>query len=154
MSDHEQDRIYSSLAAGLAEEQADAKLKRSVLDRVSAAIDPPPQGGTTVRASETDWQYVTPTVAVKVLLKDESIDMQTALWRLDPGGVIPGHNHAKNEECLVLEGKFHVGDHILNPGDFHVMEAGSAHPELSAPEGCLLYIRQAITRDLSWMAQG
>lgn len=153
MSKRDEDRVFSSLAAGLKQQPTDTAVKDRVLEKVAGVIDLPPAGGTTVRDTETDWKQITDTVSVKVLLADESQNTQTAIWKLEPGGRIPGHSHAMNEECLVLEGEFHVGNHILHAGDFHVMSAGSDHPELKSPDGCLLYIRQAITRDLSWMAE-
>lgn len=149
-----EENLYASLASALAPEKASDDLKASVLDRVNGAIDKPPPGGETVRAGDTTWRQLTSEVAVKILHIDSVQNSQTALWRLGPGAKIPSHSHSANEECLVLEGKFHVGDHILNAGDFHVMQAGSGHPELTSPDGCLLYIRQGISKDLSWIAAG
>ncbi len=152
MSESDEDLVFSKLATGLGPVQSEDTVRQRVLETVLQRIKPPPAGGTTVRRHETSWQEITDRIRLKVLHIDEANDIQTTLWQLDPGGVIPGHAHRKDEECLVLEGTFHIGEHVLHQGDFHVMSAGSEHPELHSPDGCLLYIRQAVTNDLSWMS--
>jgi quercetin dioxygenase-like cupin family protein len=70
--------------------------------------------------------------------------MQVALFRVDPGGVVPAHNHHREEEWMVLQGEVMLGDHCVGQGDFHFAHVGSRHPDLTAPRGAVLVVRSEI----------
>ena len=57
----------------------------------------------TIRAVDGEWKTIAPGVHVKALYKDG--EARTYLLRIDPGGVVPGHRHDIDEECIVLEGE-------------------------------------------------
>lgn len=100
-----------------------------------------PEGGYTITAKEGEWQDYNDQVQVKVLHRDEATGLQSALWRLQPGAVIKSHQHTADEECLVLEGSILVGGHPLKAGDFHFMESGSEHPDVTSEQGALLFLK-------------
>lgn len=109
-----------------------------IVQRLPAA---PPVGTITVRSSEGEWIPCLPGVEVKILHIDEQQNTQTALWRMQPGSVLPAHDHSLDEECLVLEGEIRSGDFVVRQGDFHLGLAGEAHSDIYSEAGALLLIR-------------
>jgi len=95
----------------------------------------------TVRASEGTWQPVAPLVDIK-LLHDDGIS-RSILVRLQAGARLPPHDHAADEECIVLEGEGYIGDVFLRAGDFHLAPKGMRHGETYTATGALLFIRTA-----------
>lgn len=96
----------------------------------------------TVRTASAPWQHVAPGVERKLLY--ESADAVSVLLRLAPGTRMPGHGHAIDEECLVLEGTLKIGaDLILHAGDFHVGLKGIPHADASTDTGALVFLREA-----------
>ncbi len=116
-------------------------LRSRILSRIGA---PAPEGTSTVRAGEGGWSHITPLVEIKVLRRDLESRNQTVLYRLHPGAELPGHPHTQDEECLVLDGEIHIGDHVVRRGDMHIANAGSMHPPVSSPLGALLLVRSEI----------
>lgn len=116
-----------------------ARVRARVLGAVAAEAKSP---YTTVRAGEDGWETVAPGVQRKVL--SAQAQGQPSLWRLAPGGRVPGHRHDADEECLVLEGTVRIGrDLVLHAGDYHLAPRGSDHPQVSSDDGALVYLRGA-----------
>lgn len=63
----------------------------------------------------------------------------TSLQRLAPGSGLPAHQHAQDEECLLLEGELFVEDRLLRAGDYQLAPAGSVHTSITTDRGALLY---------------
>lgn len=63
------------------------------------------------------------------------------MLRIAAGTSFPGHGHAIDEECMVLEGSLRVGDVLLHPGDFHVGLSGSDHAAATSEDGCVCFLR-------------
>lgn len=93
------------------------------------------------RATDQPWRSFLPGIRVKILHCDESADVQTALWCLDPGARIPAHPHGHDEECYVLEGMLEHRGERFTAGDYMMAPAGSRHSRILAPEGALMLIR-------------
>jgi quercetin dioxygenase-like cupin family protein len=68
---------------------------------------------------------------------------KTVLVRMDPGASCSRHEHAFNENCLVLEGTVEDADMKLSAGDFLFMPAGTSHSASYSETGCLLLISYA-----------
>lgn len=100
-----------------------------------------PTGTLTVRASEGQWIPFLTGVEIKILHVDEQQNTQTALWRMQPGSVLPAHDHTVDEECLVLEGAIRSGDFVVHAGDYHLGFAGQPHTHIVSDTGALLLIR-------------
>ena len=94
-----------------------------------------------VRAGEGNWKLIYPGVEKKTLFTDGVAGYESALFRLAPGGRIPPHTHSKCEECLMLEGELDIDDQRYVAGDYFVMSAGTAHPEIVSLTGSLLFVR-------------
>jgi len=116
--------------------------KEKVWARILKRINVPgPEGTLTIRAGEGAWIPCGPGLEVKILYVDEQQGAQTALWRMQPGSMLPAHAHRIDEECLVLEGEIRAGDFVVRQGDFHVGFAKQSHSDIYSDNGALLLIR-------------
>ncbi|MEK6664163.1 MAG: cupin domain-containing protein [Pseudomonadota bacterium] len=93
----------------------------------------------TVRAQEGAWHPIAPLVDMK-LLHDDGVS-RSVLIRLQAGARLPPHDHAADEECIVLEGEGSIGDIFLRAGDYHLAPKGMRHGETYTATGALLFIR-------------
>ncbi|MFI4927772.1 MAG: cupin domain-containing protein, partial [Burkholderiales bacterium] len=94
-------------AADAPDTDADAGLIGRVKQRVMAALAKRQDAAyATVRAADSGWEALAPGVERKIL--HVSPAGQSALWRLAPGGAVPGHLHDCDEECLVHEGTLRI----------------------------------------------
>src|SRR5262245_7531930 len=98
----------------------------------------------TVRGIDVEWQSPWPNVFVKVLRQEADSNLQMVLFKLQPGGVVPAHEHTKEEECLVLEGEIFIGDHRVGAGDLHIARPGAAHGDITTRTGALVMVRSEI----------
>ena len=104
-------------------------------------LQPAAPGFHTVRATQGTWQTIAPLVEIKLLHEDAQ--GSSLLMRLQAGARLPPHQHAANEECLMLEGEGTIGDIHLCAGDFHLAHKGQLHGETYTTTGALLFIRTA-----------
>jgi anti-sigma factor ChrR (cupin superfamily) len=96
----------------------------------------------TVRAAEGTWKTLAPGVRMKMLTKEAS--RMTFLVDLDPGAMLPGHDHEGGEDSYVIRGSCHIGALGLETGDFHHADATAHHGDVVASaEGCLLLLSVA-----------
>ena len=77
-----------------------------------------------------------PGIRIKVLYSDDS-GITTALFKLDPGAVVPLHEHTALEQTYVLEGTLEDHEGVAGPGQFVWRPAGNQH-EAVAPNGAVL----------------
>jgi anti-sigma factor ChrR (cupin superfamily) len=93
------------------------------------------EGLVAIRGSEGAWRDgPTEGVAMKPIFSDPARRAYTSLVRMRPGARLPRHRHLITERVYMIEGDGHVGDHVLGPGDYYQMPAGSVH-EVSYTEG-------------------
>lgn len=97
----------------------------------------------TLRETE-GWRAMAPGVEFKLLGWDERTDRKSFLLRAKPGIALPAHAHAADEECLVLEGEFSMGDLTLRAGDYHFAPRGSRHPDAVTRTGVLVQLRSCL----------
>jgi ChrR Cupin-like domain len=92
--------------------------------------------GLLVRAHDTEFeQSKIPGVQTRNLY-----EQRTLLVRMAPKTYYPAHNHAVEEQCLVLEGSVSSDGVTAHAGDFTYMPAGSSHHPLYSENGCLMLI--------------
>jgi anti-sigma factor ChrR (cupin superfamily) len=131
--------ITAVLPLSVPEVEPPSGLRARLFDRIGAAPGPstPPSvtDSTLVRATDTPWQSAAPGIETRALHKQS-----TFLVRLAPGTSLPEHDHAKAEQCLVLEGSITTDGLMAYAGDFTYMPKGSHHAPLYSAEGCLLLI--------------
>jgi quercetin dioxygenase-like cupin family protein len=103
----------------------------------------PPLASRKVDPAILDWQPTTfPGCYTKTLLTDPSTGLLTALMKLEPGAVLPDHEHSQIEQTYVLDG--HLVDQAgpdkgleIGPGQYVWRPAGSRHTAHS-PNGCTI----------------
>jgi anti-sigma factor ChrR (cupin superfamily) len=59
---------------------------------------------------------------------------------VSPGAGFPPHTHDGFEQCLIVEGDFHLNGEAFGAGDFTCAMAGSAHDLSYSENGALLLI--------------
>lgn len=99
----------------------------------------------TLRTAE-GWRVLAPGLDYKLLAYNEHTDNKSFLLRAAPGSEFPAHAHEGDEECIVLEGEFTMGELTLHAGDFHFAPRGSHHPNAHTRSGALVYL-SASARD-------
>jgi anti-sigma factor ChrR (cupin superfamily) len=116
-----------------------AKLRARVLD---AAGQPPVA---IHKHDDAAFKPLFPGVRIRPLRMDAVANTQTSLWRLEPGAVIPPHDHIGEEECLIMDGSIVWNGHEYTAGDFLLARPGAHHEPFVSPNGCLLMIRSELT---------
>ncbi|TAL44308.1 MAG: hypothetical protein EPN89_14195 [Methylovulum sp.] len=96
----------------------------------------------TVFYGDGGWQQLSSGVFKKELYSGGG--MASCFYRLEPGATVPGHQHLKNEECMMLAGEVFLGDILLRAGEFQLAPAGSQHGEAYTDVGALLFVRGAV----------
>jgi len=135
-------RIASALGLTMHDAELPAAARDNVLSNLKreyggqSTLDP----FFTLRAGEGQWSEFCPGITVKQLFFDESTGMATTLFRMAPGARAPIHAHSGTEQCLVLEGDFHVNGEAYGPGDFTCAMPGSVHDDARSDGGALLLI--------------
>jgi anti-sigma factor ChrR (cupin superfamily) len=76
-------------------------------------------------------------IDIKILMKDDTTGLMTALFRWEPGSVLPDHQHVEIEQSFILEGSLVDEDGEVTAGNFVWRPAGSRHVA-SAPKGALI----------------
>lgn len=96
-----------------------------------------PLASTFVRASAMAWEPTgLPGIAMKMLYRDEASGRSTILFRMEPGAVVPLHEHTELEQTYMLEGSLEDEQGACFAGDFVWRPAGNAHVA-RAPKGAL-----------------
>lgn len=139
--------LLAPLLSGLAPAQLEPARKAALRERVMAFAAPAEMS--IVREDEGQWVKLLPKVYLKRLMLDRERREQTTLWRLEPGAVVPGHDHTAPEECLILEGRLLWDGLTYGKGDYLLAPVGLHHTPFSAPEGALLLIRGELSPELA-----
>ena len=77
-----------------------------------------------------------PGIEIKVLYTDDT-GITTALFKLEPGAVVPLHEHTALEQTYVIEGSLEDHEGKCGPGQFVWRPAANQH-EAVAPNGAVL----------------
>ena len=91
-----------------------------------------------ISVSELPWKPTGhPGVEMKVLLEDKESGLLTALFRWQPGALLPLHEHVEIEQTYVLEGSIVDDEGEVKQGDFVWRPKGNRHVARS-PSGALV----------------
>jgi anti-sigma factor ChrR (cupin superfamily) len=91
-----------------------------------------------VKVDELPWKPTPyPGVEIKVLMEDKASGMLTALFRWQPGAVLPLHEHVDIEQTYVLEGSIVDDEGEVKKGDYVWRPRGNRHAARS-PGGALV----------------
>ena len=107
-----------------------------------------------VTAEHDDWRQLLPGLKIKPLRVDPIGRTQTSLWKLEPGAVVPEHDHHAEEECLILDGSIVWDDRVYSRGDYLLARPGGKHSPFVSPTGALLLIRSELTEPLQRLFAG
>jgi anti-sigma factor ChrR (cupin superfamily) len=132
------DKTVPALMSHLTPIEPPAGARQRMKDRLFARLHES-AGVATIRAGEGEWRSLAPGVSQKMLLAGGG--GASFLLRLAPDAVLPAHEHAAYEECLVLEGDIGIGELWLRAGDYQVLVPGTHHGDARSHDGCLLFIR-------------
>lgn len=84
------------------------------------------------------WQETNfPGIRIKVLMHDPATGLQTILTEMDPGAVLPDHEHTQVEQSWVLHGSLADHEGEATAGNYVWRPAGSRHTAHS-PDGALI----------------
>lgn len=97
----------------------------------------------TIRMDEGRWVEMWPGVSIKRLFADRERGTVTTLFRMAAGSSIPAHRHHSIEECLVIEGDYHINGQRLGPGDYHCAMPGSVDETLTTVGGATFLLVSA-----------
>ncbi len=95
----------------------------------------------TIKAEEGEWVTLMPGIEKKILNVSADGKIQSYLLKMAPGAIFPAHEHAADEECLMLEGEAMFGDLCLKAGDYHLAKKGSRHGMASTDKGAMAFLR-------------
>ena len=138
------DQAIEAIAEAIRPVELSSGQRNAMRERITASIADQPARTETVRADTVDWISFSPNVWVKTLRRDVDRNLQMVLFRIEPGGVVPAHEHTREEECLVLEGEILIGEHRVSAGDLHIAAAGAAHADITTRTGALVMVRSEI----------
>lgn len=95
-----------------------------------------------VHSHEGEWVPLLRGVELKRLRQDGG--QCSYLLRMAAGSRIPPHEHALDEEALVLEGDVTINEVLCRSGDYHFAPRGKPHGWLTSEAGCVLFLRGGI----------
>jgi anti-sigma factor ChrR (cupin superfamily) len=141
---HDLDHLPADWAARLAaalepiqpEPSRAVNLRACILKRAQAPkpVDP----HLTLSPHERRWHNLAPGIDLQMLRR--ASDTASYLLRMAAGMSVPAHDHATDEECLVLEGDVWLGDTHAFAGDYHFARRGIPHGVIHTDTGCLLFL--------------
>lgn len=93
-------------------------------------------------AGRRPWAPAGPGVQIQALCGDRQV--VSMLVRFEPGAGVPDHDHAIDEDCLMLSGEMFLGDVLLRPLDYQMAPAGVGHFGETSERGGLFYFHGAL----------
>lgn len=162
------DGVIAKLAEGIGAQAPPPRVRDALIEYVTQAAVPPgsqhaaepqvwrqwsadahDQGLFIKRAGEGAWEETGVTgVRVRRLFVDQPRNEMTILVRMDAGSSYPSHVHDGPEQCLVLQGNLHVGETVLQAGDYQRAAGGSRHDIQRTDSGCLLLITSSLSDEI------
>ncbi len=121
-------------------QEAAARMHENLFQRVHASAP----DYLFVHSYQGEWVSLLKGVELKPLRQDDT--SRSFLVRMAPGARIPPHEHALDEESLVLEGDATINGVLCRAGDYHLALQGHPHGWVTSENGCLLFIRGAANR--------
>ena len=101
--------------------------------------NPPELRSVYVDPDEMEWCVSDfPGIRHKVLWSDPDSGRSTILFKLDPGAVVPPHEHADVEQTWVISGSFEDAEGKALPGHYIWRPAGNRHEARSVDGAVIL----------------
>lgn len=118
--------------------EATARMHTQLFQRI-AALSP---DYIFVHSHEGEWVPLLRGVELKRLRQDGG--QRSYLLRMAAGSRIPPHEHALDEEALVLKGEVTINKVLCRSGDYHFAPRGKPHGWLTSETGCVMFVRGGI----------
>ena len=117
-----------------------SKARQRATETMKQLVPPSAHGLAFLRgAAATGWIPLPVTGAsVKLLSYDDASGYAVVLGKLEAGSRYPGHRHIHPEDIFMISGDLHVGEELIQAGDFHHANAGSEHGVNWSEKGCVL----------------
>lgn len=128
--------VADTAAAEPGDEVSRQRVKRRLLARIAEQQQ---ARHLTVQATDGQWRPFGRGLTMKVLHEADGI--MSYLVRLEPGAVLPPHQHPTDEECVVLEGSLTIGDAEVGAGGFHLARRQMLHDRIVSRDGALIFLR-------------
>lgn len=97
-------------------------------------------GTRTQRGTDALWKEIGPGITSRVLHVDRANNRISVLIRMTAGATYDAHSHDIEEETLVIEGDWRIGDLHLKAGDYHVASTRAHHCAGHTVSGCLIHV--------------
>lgn len=108
---------------------------------MTVANAPAPLASRYIDVAALEWTPTRfPGISSKVLMRDDSRGLLTALFKFEPGAVLPDHVHEDIEQTFMLEGSLQDGEGTARAGEFVWRPAGSRHDARSPDGGIALSV--------------
>ena len=100
-------------------------------------VNPPERASHLIKASEMPWELTGfDKITMKILYRDDE-GRSTIMFKMEPGAVVPLHEHTALEQTYVLEGALVDDEGDCSAGDFVWRPAGNTHIA-RAPNGATI----------------
>ncbi len=115
-------------------------------DRIETAIDreDAAPGSRTIASDEGVWEQFAPGIERKVVHVDRAAGTQAYFVRMAKGAILPGHDHASDEHCVVLDGALEIGGDVFGKGTYHFVRDGMPHGPIRALSDTHFFIQGAL----------
>lgn len=133
--------LLEALSAASAPTTLDAQAAARMRDKLFQRVHASAPDYLFVHSHQGEWVTLLRGVELKLLREDAS--SRSFLIRMKPGSRLPPHEHALEEESLVLEGDATINGVLCLAGDYHMAPKGKPHGWVTSEKGCLLFIRGA-----------
>ncbi len=94
----------------------------------------------TIRRDEGEWLQPYEGMYVKPVFENTKTGTTTYLLKMKPNTKVSLHRHHGIEECVVIEGDFHVDGKDLSAGDYHCALPGTVHDRPRTTNGAMVLI--------------
>lgn len=112
-------------------------LVNSATETAQSSSLPPHLRSHYIDASAMAWQATDfPGIEMKILYSDPASGMSTIMFKMQPGAVVPLHEHTSIEQTYMLEGSLEDDEGSCGPGSFVWRPGGNTHVARS-PNGAV-----------------
>ena len=100
-------------------------------------VNPPELASHFVNSADMEWmESGVDKITMKILYKDDD-GRSTIMFKMEPGAVVPLHEHTKIEQTYVLEGSLEDDEGVCSAGNFVWRPGGNTHIAHS-PNGAVI----------------
>jgi anti-sigma factor ChrR (cupin superfamily) len=100
-------------------------------------VNPPDLASHIVAVNDMPWSSTEfPGIEMKMLYSDRSSGASTVMFRMQPGAIVPPHEHTALEQTFILSGSLKDDEGEAGPGEYVWRPGGNRHVA-HAPNGAV-----------------